>query len=111
MNGWSLNPAGQPLRRYAGDGFLAGGVDGQHDHCVRVGKCAAELVQQIPGPRVTVGLKDDEDALVSAFAGGGQGSANLRGMVTVVVYHGHAARLTAQLEAPVNTAKAAQPFG
>jgi hypothetical protein len=64
-----------------------------------------ELVQKIERARVPVRLKDDMDALVAALAGGGQGGANLGGVVAVVVHHGDAARLAALLEAAVDAAK------
>ncbi len=40
-----------------------------------------------------MGLEDDVNLPVAALAGGGQGGANLRGVVAVVVHHGDAARL------------------
>ena len=56
-------------------------------------------------------LEDDMDAPVTAFTGGGQGSANLGGMVAVVVDHRDAARRAAQLKAPVHAAKVAEAHG
>src|ERR1035437_5183484 len=106
-----LDAAGQPLRRHAGDGLLAGGVDGQDDDGVCISKCATELVEEVQGARVPVGLEDDVDAPVAAFAGSGQGGANLSRMVAVVVHHGDAAHLAALLEAPVHAAKVMEPLG
>src|ERR1035441_4768744 len=62
VNCWPLNAAGQPLRRHARNGVLAGGVDGQHDHGVRVGERATELLQKIKGSGVAVGLEDYVDS-------------------------------------------------
>ena len=48
---------------------------------------------------------------VAALAGGGQGGANLGGVVAVVVDDGDAAGLAAQLEAAVDAAKMVEALG
>ena len=48
---------------------------------------------------------------VTAFAGGGEGGANLSGVVAVIVDDGDAASLAAKLEAPVDSAETAEAFG
>ena len=58
MNRRPVDAAGQVLGGYAGDGLLAGGVDGEDDDGVGVSKCTAELVQEIEGARVPMGLED-----------------------------------------------------
>ena len=61
-------------------------------------KRAGELIQKIKSTRVPVGLEDDVDLAVAALAGGGEGGANLGGMVAVVVDHGDAARRCREAE-------------
>ena len=46
---------GQQLRRHAGDGLLAGGVDGQHDHGVGIAERAGKLLQEGRGCACTGG--------------------------------------------------------
>src|ERR1039458_2833498 len=58
MDGWPLNASDQALGCDAGDGVLAGGVDGKHDDGIRIAKCATELVEEIEGSRVSMRLKD-----------------------------------------------------
>ena len=70
-----------------------------------------ELVQKIEGAGVAVGLEDDVNLPVAALAGRGEGGANLGGMVAVIVHHGDAARLAAQLKAPVHAAKMIEALG
>ena len=111
MNGGPLDAAGQVFCGYAGDGLLAGGVDGQHDDGIGIAECATELVHEIESAGIPVGLEDDVDSAVAALAGGGEGGANLGGMVAVVVDDGDAARRAAKLKAPVDAAKVAEALG
>ncbi len=56
-------------------------------------------------------LEHDVNMPVAAFARGGQGGANLGGMVAVVVDDGHAARLAAKLKAAVHAPEMADALG
>ena len=58
----------EQLRRYAGKRFFAGGVDGQHRHAVRVGKCSAEFIKQIACAGIAMRLKDHMNTTVSTLA-------------------------------------------
>ncbi len=107
----ALNALRQPLRRHARNRLLAGRVNGQHDHGVGVCKRADKLLQKISGARVPVRLKDHVDLAARAGARRLQRGANLGGVVAVIIDNGHAARLAALLEAPVDAAKVLEPFG
>src|SRR5580692_7767508 len=51
------------------------------------------------------------DLAAGARAGSLERGANFGGVMAVIVDHGHAARLTAVLEAPVDAAKILEPLG
>src|SRR5437879_11716720 len=58
--------------------------------------------------RMRLRLKDGDEPGLEANLGGGQRRADLGGMVTVIVDDGHAARLTAYLEAALHAGETGQ---
>ena len=107
----ALDFCGEAFGGYAGDGLLAGGVDGEDADGVGVSECAGELVHKVEGTGVAVGLEDDVNLAVAALAGGGKGGANLGGVMAVVVDDGDAAGGAAKLKAPVDAAEVTEALG
>ena len=101
----------QQFRSDAGKRLFAGSVDRQHEYAVRVGERSAKLVEQVAGAAIAMRLEDNVNASMTAFARGGKCSANLGGVVAVVVDHGNAARLSANLKTPINAAKKLEMSG
>ncbi len=91
--------------------MFAGSVDRDQLYRIRIAERATEFVEQIARPCIAVGLKQHMNVAVAAAARGGQGGANLRRMVAVIVYDGDTVHHTLVLEAAVYSGKAGQPGG
>jgi len=107
----ALDAGGEALGGDALDGLFAGSVDGQDSEGVCVPEGGGKLGHEVGGAGVTVGLEEDVDALVTALAGGGEGGANLGGVVAVIVNDGDAGGFALALEAAVHAAEVSQAFG
>src|SRR2546427_7925989 len=92
----------------AGDRRLAGGVDVHHDQHVRLVEGGPELLEQVRGARVAVRLERRHDPAVEPCLGGGQGGADLDGMVAVVVDDGDAIDRAPYLEAALHARERGQ---
>lgn len=101
---------GEILAVNGGDGWFAGGVDGDEFDGVRVAKGGGELVEKFAGAGVAVGLEEYVDSPVAALAGGGEGGADFGGVMAVVVDDGDAADGAAMLEAAVDATETAEAF-
>src|SRR5512139_64135 len=67
-------------------------------------EASAELLQEIPRPRVAVGLKDHNDPIFGeAPVGGFEYRGDLRRVMAVVVEDPHAFPLSFELEAPLDS--------
>jgi len=53
------------------DWVFAGGVDGQDGYGIGLGESLREVFEEVAGAGVAVGLEEDVDLAVAAFAGGG----------------------------------------
>src|SRR5262245_41111085 len=87
---------------HAGDGALPRGVDVHHDEHIGLVEGGEELAAQVQRARVAVGLEYRDDAPVESRLGGGEGGADLGGMMPVVVDDEDAPRLAADLEAALD---------
>src|ERR1700686_15134 len=95
------NTLGERLAGDTLDGLLRRRINVENIHHVRLMEALGELVHQMLGASITVGLEHGVDAPEFAQLRGGKGSANLRGMVAVVVNDGDTSRLASGLESPV----------
>jgi hypothetical protein len=90
----------QARGRHAGDRGFARGIDvGDNDH-VGLVEGARELVEQIAGARVAVGLKGDDDAAVVGALSGVERGFDFSRMMAVVVDQRDAPRLSHDRKAP-----------
>src|SRR5699024_1494542 len=85
----------------SGHGVLAGGEDVEDDDLIGQPQGLAELLPELHGPRVQVGLEDGPyaSAVGDDPAGGGQHGTQLGGVMGVVVDDAHTAGDAAFLEA------------
>jgi hypothetical protein len=90
---------------------LAGGVDLRHEQHVRVVEGGHELVPEVAGARVAVGLEDDDDPPIVNLARRSQGRADLGRVVSVVVDHVDAVGLALVFEASLDAEEGVERFG
>src|SRR5574342_1057028 len=83
------DPLSQAPGMDPGDRRFARRIDVGHDQHVGVVEGRQELVMQVERPSVAVGLEHDNASAREALAGGGQGRADLRRVMTVVVDDQH----------------------
>ena len=102
---------GERVAGDAGQGLFAGGINGNEFQGVGLSKSGGELVKQVAGAGVAVGLEENMDVAVAALAGGGKGGTNFSGVVAVVVDHGDAVCRAFVLKAAVDTTKAGKSLG
>src|SRR6266851_4438839 len=82
------NGARKHFAGHARDGRFAGRIDIDQHEDVRLIERAAEFVPKVLGAGIAMGLKEDEQAIELAAAGRFERSANLDGVMTVVIDHG-----------------------
>src|SRR5699024_5459207 len=92
-------------------GVLAGGEDVEDDDLIGQPQGLAELLPELHGPRVQVGLEDRPyaSAVGDDPAGGGQHGTQLGGVMGVVVDDAHTAGDAAFLEAAAGATVSGQP--
>ena len=102
-----LQQVGQLAGAHAGGWLLAGGVGLGDEQFVDPLEAGAEAVQQVAGAGVGVRLEEADQAPAGeALNGGGDGGADLGGVVGVIVHDGHAGRVADVLEAALDASKA-----
>src|SRR5699024_12527747 len=97
----------------AGQAVLAGEEDVVNDALIGETQSLAELLPELHGPRVQMGLEDRPyaPAVGDDSAGGGQHGAQLGGVVGVVVDDAHTAGDAALLEATAGAPVSGQTIG
>src|SRR6202453_1591395 len=93
---------GQNFAVDAFDRSFPGRINFRHHQNIGLIERAAKIFPEKLGARITVRLKQHEQAFVSATARGFECGANFGGMVAVVVDQGYAAKLAFNLETPAN---------
>jgi hypothetical protein len=91
------------LAGHAGDGLLAGGVDGGDDEQVGAGERVGEAAPQVAGARVAVRLEHAHDPPPRPGRGGVERGSDLGGEVVVAVDEGDAGDLAPLLPPPADT--------
>src|SRR5215831_10168054 len=104
------NPIDEGFRGHPFDRLLRRRIDIHHEETVCLVKGARELIHQVKRPRVAMWLKQHVDAAEPAQAGSIERSPDLSRMMAVIVHHGDAAFLAAQLKAPVDPAEDGEAF-
>src|SRR6266566_2719244 len=99
---------GQVAGVHAGNRRLARGVDVHDDEDVGLVERGQEIVPQVLRPRVAVWLEHRDHAPVEPRLGGGEGRADLGGVMAVVVDDEHVAGGAPDLEAPLHPREAGQ---
>ena len=92
------DPAGQQLAGDARNRRLARSVDVEHQNRIGIAECVGEFIQQQLRARVAMRLKDNVDLAEATLPRRSQRGADLRGMMSVVVDHGHAVALIRSIE-------------
>src|SRR5215813_5881461 len=96
---------GQSLRRHTFDRRLARRIDIEDVKGVCVIERGDELIHQVAGSRIAVGLENYVNFVEVTLLRRSQRSANLCGMMTVIIDDADVVHAAAQLEAPINSAK------
>ena len=97
-----IEALGKALAGDAVDGSFAGGIDIEHRDGVGGGEGRSELIEEQLRAGIAVRLEDDMNAAKTALASGGEGGADLGGMVAVVVDNGDAVHAALELKAAVD---------
>src|SRR6266481_479983 len=95
---------------HAGDGRFAGGVDVQQRKDVGLIEGAAEIVPKMLGARVAMGLKEHQQSIELAAAGGFERGTNLGGVMAVIVDHGDVIDYALDVEAAAHSGKLDEAF-
>src|SRR5437764_2008664 len=95
----------------AGNRRLARWIDVHDDQHVGLVERGEELLTEVPRPGVAVRLEHRDDPAVEPGLGGGEGRADLGGVMAVVVDHGHARRRATDLESALHAGEAGQRLG
>ena len=104
------NGAGQSPAGHARDGGFAGRVDiGQHEN-VGLIEGAAEFVPQMLRARVAMRLKEHQQAIELAAAGGFESGANFDRVVAVIIDHGDVVDDALDVKAAADTGKIDEAF-
>src|SRR5579884_491050 len=98
------------FRRHILDGLLRGGVDIEHENVVRLMEGSSKVVQKRLGARVSMWLKQGDDAREVTLPGGRERRPDLGWVMAVVVDDGDAAGLPALLKSPIDAGVVLQRF-
>src|SRR5258706_3953242 len=97
------NLASQNFGSHAFDRLFACGIDVEDEDGVGVGEGGCEIVHEIAGAGVAVGLEDYVDMMESALAGSGEGGAGFGWWMAVILNYADAGRLAAGTGTAVQT--------
>ena len=99
---------GEVARVHPRDGGFPRPVDVHHDEHVGLVERGQEVLPEVLRAAVAMRLEHRDHAPVVPRLGGGEGGADLGGMVPVVVHHEDAAGFPADLEAALHAAEAGE---
>ena len=106
----SQGTVGNLLATHPWDHGFSGRVHLRHYEEVSLVKCGKELLEQMFGPCVPVGLKDHDDPPAKAILGGIERGMDLGRVVAVVIDDENPAGLSFYLEPTIDAGELLQPF-